>query len=268
MPRLAVLADVHLSTPGDQFPGQDLSYTPGLVRKAAAMLEKDRPDRLMVAGDLTNFGTPAEYALARGIFGGRLSDALIVAGNHEMVRAGLDDFERETNQPPAELTEWASLPVLKLNTAVDRQDPHYWFGRLDEASLSLLNDVPTTGPLIVVLHHPLPGTVRTDNGHPMMTAINGERLRDQLQLRDGPTVVFSGHVHLPDVQRRGRVTYVSCPPLSFYPHAYLLADVDETHLSITTRHLDLEESPDASATANAYRRHREVPVPSLTVRLR
>ena len=267
MPRLAVLADVHLSTPADQFPGQDLSYAPDLLRQTAKMLDDDRPDGLCVVGDLTNFGTDGEYGLAREIFGSRLDGCLAVAGNHETVRGKLADFERHMNRPPARFAEFAGVPFLLLNTAIDGQDPHYWHGRLDDESLRLADDIGDDGPLVVVLHHPLPGTVRVDNGHPMMTAINGGPLRDRLATRRGQTVVFSGHAHLPDVQRIGRVTYVGCPPLAFWPHGYLLCDFDGGSLDIATKRLSINGTPDPSATTQAYRDHREPPVESLALRL-
>src|SRR5687768_15673098 len=183
--RLAILADLHFSTPDNQFPGQDLSYSRTIVERAAAMIAAERPGRLLVVGDLTNFGTDEEYAALHEVFGAFRGRIDAVAGNHENVRAGLDEFERQMGQPRCRQDEWAGIPRLLLNTAIDRQDPHYWHGQLDEPSLRLIDAMPMEGPLLIAMHHPIRGTVRDDTGHPMMECLNGHLVRDRLRLRRG-----------------------------------------------------------------------------------
>ncbi len=272
-PRLAILADLHFSTPQNQFPGQDLAYARRIVERACPMIEADEPERLLIVGDLTNFGTDEEYAALHEVlapFRGRI-DA--VAGNHEMVRAGLEDFERQMSQPRARRDEWAGLNRMLLNTAIDRQDPHHWHGRLDGQSLRRIDDMPMDGPLFIAMHHPIAGTVRDDTGHPMMTCINGHLLADCLRARRGNTIVFTGHTHLPDVAFEsttlGRITYVAVPPLCFWPHAYLLAEWRPPLLSLAVRRVvpDHADSPDPDAHDMDARAHREPPVEQLTIRL-
>lgn len=271
--RLAILADLHFSTPANQFAGQDLAYARGIVERAARMIQADRAERLLIVGDLTNFGVAEEYASLHEVlapFRGRI-DA--IAGNHENVKAGLHEFERQMGQPRARRDEWAGIPRLLLNTAIDRQDPHWWHGLLDEPSLSLIEQMPMSGPLLIAMHHPIRGAVRDDTGHPMMECINGHLLRDRLRARPGCTLVFSGHTHLPDVTfentTHGRIAYVAVPPLCFWPHAYLLAEWEPPHLSLVVRRVieDPSQSPDPDAREPESRNHREPPVEAITIRL-
>lgn len=271
--RLAILADLHFSTPENQFPGQDLSYARTIVERAAAILEAERTERLLIVGDLTNFGTVEEYAALHEVFAAFRGRIDAVAGNHENVRSGLDEFERQMSQPRCRADEWAGIPRLLLNTAIDRQDPHYWHGLLDEPSLRLIDQMPMEGPLIVAMHHPVRGTVRDDTGHPMMECLNGHLLRDRLRQRRGGTLVLTGHTHLPEMTventTAGRITYVAIPPLCFWPHAFLMAEWSPPLLSLGVRRVitDPRASPDPDAREAAGRDHREPPVESIALRL-
>jgi predicted phosphodiesterase len=272
--RLAILADLHFSTPDNQFPGQDLSYARTIVARAVAMILEELPERLLIVGDLTNFGTAEEYGALHEVFAPFRGRIDAVAGNHENVRAGLEEFERQMGRPRARADEWAGIPRLLLNTAIDRQDPHYWHGLLDEPSLRLIEHMPMDGPLIVAMHHPIRGTVRDDTGHPMMACLNGHLLRDRLRQRRGASVLFTGHTHLPDLTMEtttaGRITYVAVPPLCFWPHAYLAAEWSAPHLLLAVRRVivDPGASPDPDAREVAAREHREPPVESISLRLR
>lgn len=273
MSRLAILADLHFSTPETQFAGQDLTWARIVLARAVGMLEKDAPQRLLFVGDLTNFGTPEEYQALHQLFAGYRGRIDAVAGNHENVKGSLGDFERQMQQQRARRDDWAGIPRLLLNTAIDRQDPHYWHGLLDEPSLALIEQMPMDGPLIIAMHHPIRGTVRDDTGHPMMECLNGRLLHDRLRLRRSGTVVFTGHTHLPDLTventTRGRITCVAIPPLCFWPHAYLLAEWAPPLLSLRVRRVaqDAGESQDPEARQQASREHREPPVEAITIRL-
>lgn len=271
--RLAILADLHFSTPQTQFPGQDLTYAHTILHQAATLLDADKPDRLLIVGDLTNFGAPEEYAALHSALAGFRGRIDAVAGNHENVNRGLEDFEREMGQERARRDEWAGIPRLLLNTAIDRQDPRHWHGMLDRQSLALIEQMPMDGPLMIAMHHPIRSTVRDDTGHPMMECINGHLLHHRLRNRRGTTLLFSGHTHLPDLTFEnttyGRIGYIAIPPLCFWPHAYLLAEWKAPLLSLQVRRVltDPSRSGDPDAKAEASRSYREPPVESITIRL-
>ena len=269
--KLAILSDVHLSTPDSQFPDQDLTYAGGVLERAVARIVELDPDRVIVNGDLVNMGTPAEYAAARQLLTPLAGKIDALPGNHELVKADLADFEREMNQPPIGRSDPGGLTVVRLNTAVEGLTPHQWFGRLDADSVHLLNAVleeDVARPLLIFCHHPVAGTVRLGD-HPMMAQIHGEELLARLHCRRGPTVLFTGHTHVADVTRHRHVTCVGCPPLGFWPHAFLVAEFDGTHLSVRTERVidSPEQSPDEKITHDGYRDAQEPTVPAFTLRL-
>src|SRR6186997_334383 len=90
--RMALLADVHLGTAATQFPNQDYTYAPDLLRRAISAIRALNPDELIVVGDLVNMGTTEEYAMAREILDDLRKPITVVPGNHELVKGNLDTF--------------------------------------------------------------------------------------------------------------------------------------------------------------------------------
>ena len=269
--KLAILSDVHLSTPETDFPDEHLAHTADVLRRAVERIVALDVNRVIVNGDLVNMGTPEEYAAARELLGPLEGKIDAIPGNHELVKGDLEDFEREMNQLPLGRSEVGGLTIVRLNTGVEGLTPHQWFGRLDKPSVHLLNDVleeDAARPLLVFCHHPVAGTVRLGE-HPMMTQLHGEELLARLHCRRGPTVLFTGHTHVADVVRHRHVTCVGCPPLGFWPHAFLVAEFDGTHLTVRTERVI--ESPDDSADEKigreGYRENQEPTVPAFTLRL-
>ena len=78
----------------------------------------------------------------------------------------------------------------------------------------------------------------------MMSLTNSDDLRRLLERRTRPLVMISAHTHVPDVARQGPITYVACPPLGFWPHAYLEAAVGTASLELKLT--QVLESPDES----------------------
>ena len=274
--RVAILADCHLSSPDAPDGEENHAQGLGLLERAVAMIGELGCDRTIVVGDLVNMGYEAEYADARRALGPLLTGGAfnVIPGNHELVRGDLGRFVGEFGRACGR-ADFGGVEVLLLNTAQHSMDSRLWFGELDAESCGLLAAADPRGPLIVFMHHPFAGTVRAAP-YPMMAQINGDRERDALAARPGPTIVFSGHAHRADVRRVGNCTFVGCPPLCFWPHAFLTADFADGLLRIETHRVvaDVADSPDDKTqqgerhlTAAEYVADCEPPVPAFTLRL-
>jgi 3',5'-cyclic AMP phosphodiesterase CpdA len=266
--RWTILADVHLGTAATQFPGQHYTYTADLLRRAVARVDALRAERVFVLGDLVNMGVAEEYDLAGSLLAPLRSRLEPLIGNHELVKGSVADFERffgvravrelERPRQPGSALEAAALvpPVFLLNSGVEGLPLTEWRGRLGESQLDWLRGrlERVDGPVIVMCHHPLAGTVRRST-EPMMSLDDSLALRSVLDEHGGEVLLFSGHTHYQSIVRRGRITCIGCPPLAFWPHGVLVVDFDGPLARLRTERLiaDHRHSPDARAADAAYR---------------
>src|SRR5687768_17706071 len=91
--RFAILADIHLGTRETQFPGQDLTYATDLLRRAVTAIKSHDVDELVIIGDLVNMGTDEEYQIARDILRDVGAPVSTIPGNHELVKASIENFK-------------------------------------------------------------------------------------------------------------------------------------------------------------------------------
>src|SRR5688572_24241826 len=163
--RLAVLADVHLGTRDTQFPGQDLTYAADLLRRAVSAIASHQPDELVIVGDLVNMGVEDEYALARDALRELGAITSTIPGNHELVKATLEDLRARSIGPkPADLRVDPLGPTFAwINSGIEGLPMWHWHGRVDDAGLRVLDRATAEHPdrpLVVFCHHPPEGTVR------------------------------------------------------------------------------------------------------------
>lgn len=272
--KLALLADLHIGFPETQFPGQSYEFAADVLRRAVPLIEVDDPDELVVVGDLVNMGTAAEFRLANELLAPFAHRLRVIPGNHDLVDASLSDFGvRLTGASVNELSDDGAFVRVFLNTGIERLTVSRWHGVLaDEAIAQLDRGIALARgrPLLVFAHHPPAGTVRLHDPHPMMTLTNGHELLDRLFTARVPAVVFCGHNHCGDVWRHRNVTVVGLPSLSFWPHAYVIADYSDGLLTLSENRVisSPDESPhEKSRTSTDYRRWAESSVPSLAIRL-
>lgn len=271
--RIAILADAHLGTRDTQFPGQDLTYAADLLRRAVEAIKPHRPDEVVIVGDLVNMGTEDEYAIARDILGGLPAPVSTTPGNHELVKATLENFRARSIGPkPADLRVDPSGPTFAwINSGIEGLPMWHWHGRVDDAGLGVLDRATVEHPdrpLVVFCHHPPEGTVRPAR-YPMMGLTNTDDVMGRLMRHPAPVVMFCGHTHVPDVYRRRNLTIITAPPLCFWPHAFLIAEVSDGLIHVTT-HRVIEspgDSPDAKISEPGYLAERDPHVPQITVRL-
>jgi hypothetical protein len=142
---------------------------------------------------------------------------------------------------------------------------------VDDAGLRVLDQATAEHgdrPLVVFCHHPPEGTV-TPARYPMMGLLNTDDVMVRLMRHPSPVVMFCGHTHVPDVYRRRHLTIVTAPPLCFWPHAYLIVELREGWMHVSTHRVieSPRQSPDAKIDEPGYLAERESWIPQVTIRL-
>jgi len=179
--RIAHISDLHFSSS---------LFVQGYADNVARIVNKERPDLLVVTGDLTTDGYVAEFEAAKRFLDGlAVKDMLIVPGNHDARNLGYTIFE-EIIGPRFPCYRGSEVTVMGLDsTEPDVDDGHV--GR--EHYEDIRNNLSGPGVRILALHHhliPIPGTGRerqipTDAGD--LLGIIKEA---------GIDIVLSGHKHL------------------------------------------------------------------------
>lgn len=247
--RIAILADVHLADAD--------GAAAELLRHAVEKIEMLGVDRVVVLGDLLDRGTPEEYEAARKILGALADRLEPVLGNHELLSGSVADFEREWGKKPHRQFALGELPAVVLNSGIEGLPVSEWRGRIDADQLRWLAAVlepKAESPVAVFCHHPIAGTVRRSE-EPMFGLENSRELEKILSRHPHDVLLFSGHTHWQSIADAGRITCVGCPPVCFWPHAFLTVDLDGTIVKINTVRLtdSPEQSPDPHAKDEAYR---------------
>lgn len=213
---LAQISDLHIKA------GGRLSYrkvdTLGALKAAVARLNTlaPRPDAVAITGDLTDFGTPEEYAEVRAVLDTLTLPWFAIAGNHDSRPAFRDAFrDCDWLNPQDEFIQWCvdRFPVrlIGLDSTVAEQP----WGELCPIRLAWLQEQLAAAPekpTLVMLHH-----------HPFISGIDHmdrQNLRDADALAnvldDAPQVlrVLCGHVHRFMVSQLGNTIVCSAPGTS------------------------------------------------------
>jgi len=195
--KLLVLTDTHLVEPGDEIIGLDPSQRLAQVLDHAL---KQHPDtaHIVILGDLTHHGRPAQYAQLRARLASVDIPVSLMLGNHDDRAAFVKEF------PEAQLTDAGHVQhvarlgnhhLICLDSFDDNANPHH-SGILCEARMAWLRDALQAAqgaPVTLALHHP-----------PFRTGLDGMddiRLRNDDELHaliaEFPNVVqlLCGHVH-------------------------------------------------------------------------
>jgi predicted phosphodiesterase len=257
--RIVIFADVHMGRCKQRPDGSTYGDPTALFQLGVDRAVELEPQRVVLLGDVVNRGFPQEYECAKTLLAPLQAKIEPVVGNHELQRASLSDFESAWSVRASRETTICGLPTIILNSGIEGLPDERWNGQLDEASLRLLSDSVTRHrdrPLLILCHFPMAGTVRRSE-LPMSGLENSPAVSEVLSDHRGPLVFISGHTHMQSVLRRDRVTYVGCPALGFWPHAFVVMDIaqDCSVVHFTTIQLldDPAQSPDIDAMDPHYR---------------
>lgn len=223
---IAHISDLHLKA------GGRLTYgvvdTLGALRRAVDHINasKQRPDLVVISGDLVDFGRADEYAVLRPELERLLMPFYLVPGNHDDRENLLAAFADHVYLPlsAAGPLDWVveehPVRLIGLDTTI----PGEHGGRLDYLQLDWLDtqlsrrpDMPT----VLVLHHP---PFMTGIGHMDLAPFGNAAALERVISRH-PQVerLLCGHLHRPMQRRFGGSLACVCPGTS---HQIVL-DLDE-----------------------------------------
>ena len=200
MPRpflLAQLSDLHVKIPGRLAYG--VVDTVSMVRACVSHLLalKRRPDVIAITGDLTDGGTPDEYAVLRELLAPLEMPVYVIPGNHdqrEALRAAFADHRYLSES--SEFIQYAiddhALRIVALDTVIPRESS----GELCEKRIAWLDRTLAAAPdrpTVVLMHHP-PFT--TFIAHMDAYGLrNPEALLPVIERHPQVEAILCGHVH-------------------------------------------------------------------------
>lgn len=177
--RIAVLSDIHGNWPA--------------LAAVAADIDRWRPDRVLVNGDVVNSGPESARCWAYVRERQRRDGWTVLAGNHETYVV-----EWATGEPPP---PGPAYDLVRLS--------HWTYGRLPAEAVSALADLPAAwaaelpgGGVVVARHASLLG----DRAGIYPDAAE-ERVRAMID--PAAAVFLAAHTHLPDIRQVGRTLLVN-----------------------------------------------------------
>lgn len=206
MSKLLIMTDLHLTVP----PAKIIGLDPG-ARLAQGLAHAARhhadADRLILMGDLTHHGKPAQYARLRPLLEGLPWPVSLMIGNHDDRRKFRAAFPEAPDAGGfvQSITDLPDIRLITLDTVDPKARPRH-SGRLCPARMAWLTHALDTAPdhgALVFMHHP-----PVETGFTGMDAI-GLTNRDEVQslLAAHPRLrhVFAGHLHRTISASMGRV---------------------------------------------------------------
>ncbi len=205
--RFAVISDPHLFDTADSSPGPAFdralcsgtklhAESRGILEQALADIAAERPDFLLVCGDLTRNGERSAHEMAAAMLGGLDAagvPVLVVPGNHDVANPGAARFVGDAVEPVPSVTpaEFAAIHAdLGYAEALER----------DPASLSYVAE-PAPGLRVLALdgcrYEGEPGSPRTDGRLSRQTRAWAARALARARADGDATIVVLHHALVP-----------------------------------------------------------------------
>jgi len=194
---LVQLTDLHIREPNKLAYGR-LDTAPYLRTCVESVLRlRQKPDAVVLTGDLTDFGRPAEYAHLRQLLAPLDMPLYLLPGNHDDRVNLRRAFPDHGYMAQGEFIQYvADIGPLRL-IALDTMIPGESGGQLCDLRLQWLSDALADSqgrPVVIAMHHP---PFRTLIGHMDEIGLQaGElALRDIISRHDNVERIICGHLH-------------------------------------------------------------------------
>lgn len=199
MTLIAHITDLHLRPRGlTCYRVSDTNMFAERAIKALLSLEQ-RPDAVVLTGDLTDRDDPREYDLARHLLGKLPMPVYVIPGNHDTaagMRQALSDFPGIDQSDGPDLCYAVNIGDIRL-VALDSSVPGSPHGKIGTAQLSWLDETLSADdhPTLVAVHHPPAKTGLVSMDHIGLT--DAEDLGQVIVKHPHVERIMCGHVHRP-----------------------------------------------------------------------
>ena len=192
---LAEITDTHLMDGGIPAYGtiDTRAHLDAAIATIAALSPK--PDALLVAGDISEDGTPGSYKLFRETVAPLGIPAYVIPGNHDAREPMRTAFAPDGYMPASGPLDYAAdlgpLTLIALDT-LEEGEPHGTFssGQCDWLGENL--DKLAGKPAIVMLHHPpFPTGMKMDE----INCRDGDAIGAVIEQFSNVEIVLAGHFH-------------------------------------------------------------------------
>jgi 3',5'-cyclic AMP phosphodiesterase CpdA len=177
---------------------------PEVVEALVALAQQQRPDLVVLSGDITQRARPAEFEAARHCMARLAAPLLAVPGNHdvplfqlwERLRRPHARYAAAFGADLAPVFESAGLLVQGVNTTRAWRHEHGEVSSEQIAQVSQRLRQATAAQLrVVVVHQPLAVPSPAERRH----LLRGHQAARQAWAAAGADLVLGGHIHLPGV---------------------------------------------------------------------
>jgi predicted phosphodiesterase len=250
--RIAHVTDLHVgATTANHWHNDFLSDQPEATAAATvAAVNRERPDVVLVTGDISDTATDEQLRGARQVLDGLDAPWIVCRGNHDVSPEGdRSRFDRAFGwRAPVGLVGSDTLPLpggvaLVVLDADWRTEGDRWVvfvpeAQTDRLAARLARDRPEL--LLVVCHFPFVRQSdyirsRDPEGKNAGTLWHGEQALEQLARQAGTTICFTGHQHFHHIATGDGWLHCTTASLAEYPAEYRVVDIGPDDVTIGTR---------------------------------
>ena len=211
-------------------------------------------DLLVVKGDLTEGGRPAQWEAAAEILGRATVPVIVVAGNHDIRRLASDGSaalaDVGIHARPGDVIV-RDLPGLRV-VAADVTVPGHHHGTLDGTGAAIIEAAAgAEGGVLVAMHHHLQRFGPWTHWPPGITGTEANPFLDALAAAHPASLVTSGHTHRHRRRRHGPVVVTEVGSTKDFPGTWAGYVVHEGGIRQVVRRV---ADPDCLAWTESTRR--------------
>ncbi|MCJ7842963.1 metallophosphoesterase [Lederbergia sp. NSJ-179] len=234
-------------------------------RKILAKSLTQKPDFILISGDLVHEGNASDYSYFKQIIKDHVRDIPVYTalGNHDVTAAYWEGYEGKANCSDQLFYE-KDLNGYRI-IVLDSSHDHSGVGMIDARQLAWLEDVvktPSENGSLLVIHHPLEASEGTD-GHSLT---NSQEVLTIIQDTD-VMAVLSGHTHQNKVSSFGDILLSTAAGTAFGVTVtnesmqmndltgFNLCTVDENGISVQTFRFPDDITPIINFSLQALQHH-------------